>query len=291
MRASIRDTEIYFDVDGAGLVPDGERMRERPVLFAIHGGPGGDHSSYKPALTALTDRAQIVYHDLRGQGRSARGPVGTYTLDQNVEDMDALRHYLGFEQIVPFGGSYGGMVALAYAIRYPQRVSRLIVFATASDFRFIERARQIIAERGTPEQQAAAAPLWEGAFESEEQLQRYYELLGPLYSRTYDADAARKSRSRSIRSPEALNMGFGGFLRTFNLTDQLHRITAPTLVIGARHDWICPPECSEVIARHIPHADLRIFEHSGHSIMADETQAFFDVVRGFLAYPSLQVPR
>ena len=61
MRAAIRDTEIYFDIDGPGLVPDGPVMRERPMAFAIHGGPGGDHSGFKPGYAALTTAMQVVY--------------------------------------------------------------------------------------------------------------------------------------------------------------------------------------------------------------------------------------
>ena len=50
MRAKVRDTEIYFDVEGAGLVPKGATMHERPVAFLIHGGPGADHTGFKPVL-------------------------------------------------------------------------------------------------------------------------------------------------------------------------------------------------------------------------------------------------
>jgi proline iminopeptidase len=284
MRAKIRGTEIYFDVEGAGLVPDGPHMREKPVLFALHGGPGGDHSGYKPALSRLADKVQIVYIDHRGSGRSARGPQETYTLENNVEDVEALRQYLGLEKIVVYGMSYGGMVALSYAIRYPQNVSHLIAGVTSPNHTFFEKAKQALAERGTPEQQQAAEPLWAGNFTSEEQLRDYFEVMGPLYSRTFNAEKAKERRNRQILSPEAINEGFGGFMRTFDFTDQLHTITAPTLVIGARHDWICAPELSELIASRIPNADLRIFENSGHSVLADELDAFIDVVRGFLTY-------
>src|SRR5215510_8591726 len=100
MRAKIRDTEIYFDVDGAGLVPDGPRMRERPTAFLVHGGPGGDHTDAKSSCSALTERLQLVYFDQRGQGRSARGNSARYTLDENVEDLEALRLHLGLGPIV-----------------------------------------------------------------------------------------------------------------------------------------------------------------------------------------------
>ncbi|MEO5878376.1 MAG: alpha/beta fold hydrolase [Streptosporangiaceae bacterium] len=282
MYANVRDTTLYFDIEGAGLVPYQGEMREQPVLFALHGGPGGDHGGFKPALSALTDRAQIIYLDNRGCGRSARGARDTYTLDNNVEDLEAMRRHLGLDKIGLLGASYGGMVALSYAARYPRNLSHLILVATTPSRRFLPRAQEILAERGTPEQQAAAEPLWSGTFESEEQLREYFEVLGPLYARTYDLEKSRK-RPR-IHNPEVLNEGFAGFLRSYDVTDDLHRITAPTLVIGARHDWICAPEFSVEIAHGIPGADLRIFEHSGHSVFSDEPDAFTDVVRGFLTY-------
>ncbi len=286
MRARVRDTELYFDVEGAALVPDGPRMAEKPVAFLLHGGPGGDHTGFKPTYSPLAEKLQLVYVDHRGQGRSARGPKETYTLDNNVEDLEALRQYLGLERVVVIGVSYGGMVALTYASRYPESVSHLIAVVTAPSYRFLGRARQIVAERGTDEQQAMADILWAGAFESEEQLRDYYTVMGPLYALTYDAEKARERRGRGILSPDAINEGFGGFLRTWDVTEDLAKITAPTLVIAGRRDWICPPEFSEEIAEKIPNADLRIFEHSSHSVATDEPEAFIDIIKGFVTYNS-----
>src|SRR4030088_1217073 len=103
MRARIRDTEIYFDIDGAGLVPDGATMRERPTAFLIHGGPGLDHTSLKARYGQLKEKMQLVYFDHRGQGRSARGDPQKYTLYENVQDMEALRQYLGVGPVVSIG--------------------------------------------------------------------------------------------------------------------------------------------------------------------------------------------
>jgi len=282
MFANIRGTQIYFDIEGAGLVPEGDRMREKPIAFLIHGGPGADHSSYKPTFSALSDKMQLVYFDHRGQGRSARGDKSKYTLDENVEDMEALRQHLGLGKIVAIGGSYGGMVALTYATRYPQNLSHLIVIATVPDFRFLKRAQEILQERGTPEQIAIAQYLWNGNFESEEQLGEYFRIMHSLYS--YTADPTKTVKSRTILSIDAINEAFGGFLRSYNVLDQLHKITVPTLVIAGRHDWICPPEFSEEIAQAIPNADLRIFENSGHLIRADEPEALLDAIAGFIVY-------
>src|SRR3954447_80842 len=259
-------------------------MVERPTAFLLHGGPGGDHSGFKPAYSPLAERMQVIYVDHRGQGRSARGPKESYTLDNNVDDLEALRQHLGLERVVVIGVSYGGMVALAYASRYPDSVSHLVAVVTSPSYRFLERAQAILAERGTEEQRAMGDILWAGAFESEEQLQQYYAVMGPLYSLTFDPEKAAESRARGIRSIDAINEGFGGFLRAYDVSGDLHRITAPTLVIAGHHDWICPPDQSEEIARLIPHADLRIFENSSHSVAADEHEGLMDLIKGFIVY-------
>lgn len=288
MRARIRDTEIYFDIDGAGLIPDGGRMRERPTAFLIHGGPGGDHTDMKARMNALTQRMQLVYFDHRGQGRSARGDVAKYTLDENVEDMEALRLHLGLGPIVSIGTSYGGMVAMAHAARYPASVSHLVLVVTAAHAGFKERAEQIVAERGTADQKAVLQQLFAGELNTVEKLRRYYDLMGPFYSVKFDAAAAATTRERGILSPDALNRAFapGGFLRSYDLRPELKNITAPTLILAGRHDWICAPEFSEEIHRLIPGSDLRIFEESSHSIRVDETEKMIDAIFGFLAYKS-----
>ena len=284
MRAKIRDTEIYFDVDGMGLVPDGDRMVKRPVLFVLHGGPGGDHSSFKTQIAALTDVAQLVYVDHRGSGRSAPGDVETYTLDNNVDDLDALRDYLGLNRISVLGSSYGGMVAQGYAIRYPDRLANLILSSTSPSYRFMEDAKRIVAERGTDDQKRVCEWLWNATFESHEQLHDYYKTMGPMYSTTFDPEKMEASWNRGIRNFEQLNFGFGGFLKEFDFTDDLEKIRCPTLVLAGAHDWICPPNHSTLIAENIPRAHLKVFAKSSHSIAVDEPEAFLAAVRGFLTY-------
>jgi len=285
MRAALRGTEIYFDIEGAGLVPDGDTMREKPPAFLVHGGPGGDHTGFKPGFSPLAEHMQLVYFDHRGQGRSAKGDPATYTLDENVEDMEALRRHLSCGPIVSIGTSYGGMVAMAHAIRYPDSVSHLIAVVTASHGGFIARAQQIIRERGTPEQQAACETLWAGGFTSPQHLRRYYEIMAPLYARHYDPVAAEAGRKRGSNSPEPINRAFGpdGFLRRYDVRPELGRISAPTLILAGRHDWICPPEFSEEIHALIPGSTLRIFEDSSHSIRADEPEAMRAAIVAFVA--------
>ena len=70
MFVEVNGAKLYFDVEGAGLVPDGAKMKAKPTLILLHGGPGFDHTTYKPAFCVLSDIAQIIYLDHRGNGRS-----------------------------------------------------------------------------------------------------------------------------------------------------------------------------------------------------------------------------
>ncbi len=287
MRAAVRGTEIYFDVEGAGLVAEGAAMRERPVAFVLHGGPGGDHTGFKPGMSPLAAHMQLVYIDHRGHGRSADGDPALYTLDENVADLEALRLHLGLGSVVVIGTSYGGMVAMAYAARYPASVSKLVLIVTAADGGFRARAKRLIEEHGTPDQQRVCALLWEGRFETAEQMQDYYAVMGPLYSKAYDPAQAAPTRSRASYTPTAINNAFkpDGFLARMDLRPELGRITAPTLILAGRHDWICPPDYSEELHRLIAGSKLHVFENSSHSIRADEPEALNAMIADFVAEP------
>jgi pimeloyl-ACP methyl ester carboxylesterase len=90
MHVLVNGVRLFFDVEGAKLVPDGPAMREKPTLLLLHGGPGFDHSIYKPAYSALADIAQIVYLDHRGNGRSEDGPRESWNLAQWGDDVRAF---------------------------------------------------------------------------------------------------------------------------------------------------------------------------------------------------------
>ena len=282
MYARLEDADIYFDVDGMALVAEADRMVQRPVLFLLHGGPGGDHASFKTQVAELRDVAQLVYIDHRGSGRSRTSDPATCTLEQNVRDVDALRQYLGIDKISVLGSSYGGMVAQGYAIEFPERLDKLILAVTAPSYRFMEESQKILERRGTAEQKRVCQWLWNASFENEEQLQEYYRIMGPMYSVQFDEKKHEQGWQRGIRNFQQLNLGFGGFLRTFDFIEQLPSISCPTLVLAGAHDWICPPSQSQLIAEKIPHAQLELFANSSHMVSQDEPERFLQVVRQFL---------
>ena len=138
----------------------------------------------------------------------------------------------------------------------------------------MDEAKRILEERGAPEQIRVCQWLWDGSFESEEQLKEYYWAMGPLYSIRFDSEKFESSWARGIRNFEQLNLGFRGFLRTFDFVDELRKISCPTLVLAGAHDWICPPAQARVIADSIPRAHLKVFPHSAHSIAGRRARGF-----------------
>ena len=282
MYAQVGDTRLFYDVDGSEWIPEGDRMRRRPVLFLLHGGPGGDHASFKKTVGQLRDVAQLVYVDHRGSGRSDPADESTYTLDTNIDDVEALRLALGLESICLLGSSYGGMVAQGYAIRYPQHLERLLLVATAPSYRFLEGAKRFVEEHGNEEQRQVCEWLWSGSFESMDQLKQYYRAMAPLYAVSFKEEKFDESWGRGIRNFRQLNLGFSTFMRDFDFTEELEKVRCPTLVMAGEQDWICAAEESREIARRIPSAELHVFPDAAHSIADDQTEGFLKTVRRFL---------
>ena len=114
MRVSIGDCRLFVDIEGLGLVPDGPSMRERPVMLTLHGGPGFDHSAFKPAFGELSDVAQLVYYDHRGQGRSDRRTADEWNMCQWADDIVTLCYVLARERIISWPAAIivGGLVPL-----------------------------------------------------------------------------------------------------------------------------------------------------------------------------------
>lgn len=284
MFASIRGTRIYFDVDGLGLMPTQSGMIERPTALLVHGGPGADHSNMKATHRPLTADMQLVFFDQRGHGRSDRDTIERCDMDQAVEDLEALRRYLGLGPIVSIGGSYGGMVAMAHAARYPDSVAKLILSATAAHHGLLDRAHAIVSEIGNAEQVAMLRAMTDGDLDTDEKVAAYFRVMAPLYSRYLAQNTGGSPASGAIMNHAIARHAFGpgGFMQSFDLRGELHRITAPTLILAGRHDFVCAPEFSEELHALIKGSQLEVFDSSAHLISTDEPNRYIATISNFV---------
>ncbi|UZF94637.1 alpha/beta fold hydrolase [Bosea sp. NBC_00550] len=282
MHVTVNGVRLYVDTEGAGLVPDGPRMRETPTLVLLHGGPGADHSLYKPAFSALRDICQIVYYDHRGCGRSEDGPRDLWTLAQWGDDVKALCDALGINKPIVLGTSFGGFVAQAYATRHPGHAAKLILVSAAAkvDFQQIYAAFERF---GGAEAAAAARAYWSAP--SDATRAAYREVCVPLY-------APRNQRhdglwvARAIMRNET-GVHFNGPRNEhgrFDFRDALARVSCPVLVMAGDKDPITPIAFSEQIAASLPPEQVRFqrFTDCGHGILADDRDGALQAIRDFI---------
>jgi len=278
MHVHVGDVKLFFDVEGAKLVPDGPVMRERPTLLLLHGGPGFDHSSFKPMFAPLAEVAQLVYLDHRGNGRSDLSTPDRWNLAQWGDDVRAFCDALGIEQPIVLGHSFGGFVAMSYATRHPEHPAKLILSSTAGRHRF-DRVVAAFARLGGPDAGNAARRYWEQP--GVETARDYARLCLPLYTRTpQDPDAAARTL---WRFDVMFDFGAGEDLR-FNLLPELHKVRCPTLVLGGDRDPITPIEDAGDIAAALPRELVRFerFADCGHGVFHDDPERAFRVLREFI---------
>ena len=273
---SIRDVSLNVEVMGHGY----------PLLL-MHGGPGLDHWSLRP-FQQLADRFTLIFYDHRCNGRSTGAPVESMTWDNLTADADALRQKLGFEEWAVLGHSFGGHVALEYALRYPQSLSHLILLDTGGDSHWSQQnAADLMANRGYSPKKVELVRRWfNGEFTPQEFFPMSMRIGGAYYHGPFlwaMAKAIVHGGWRSQPRPKTLIFAGRQLIKGWTVKDRLNEIRVPTLVMAGREDFVFPPDCQEELAAGIPGARLRIIEHAGHEPHEEQTSEVMEVVSEFLS--------
>jgi len=194
-----------------------------------------------------------------------------------------LRVWTGAEKVVMAGGSYGGFIAMEYAIRYPERVQALILRDTAADNSYLEVAMENAYNSSRVSvDRAKFERIMNGMLKDDEDFADCWREILPLYLHEYDPELIERRVRNAKYRYRTHNHVFSVVHKQYDIRDQLHKIRCPTLVLVGRSDWITPVEYSEFIAEQIPGAKLVVFEKSGHSPQIEEPEKFQRVVREFL---------
>ncbi|TDC03073.1 alpha/beta hydrolase [Nonomuraea longispora] len=273
MFVDINDNPLNVEILG-----DGEQ-----TIIAHHGAPGlGSLAEPEASFGRLADDYRVVVFDARGSGRS--GQAGPFTHEQWVADVEGLRRWLGVEQVIVAGGSYGGFIAMEYAARHPGRVSAVVLRDTSAD-----NANQELAVRNAAASSRARIDpakldrIMSGTVRDDDDLRDCWREILPLYDHDYDPAKVEQRVAATPYHYETHNYAFAVNQPGYDIKHLLPGITAPTLITVGRHDWITPVECSETIAALIPGAELRVFERSGHSPQVEEADLWEATVRDFLS--------
>jgi proline iminopeptidase len=274
---------MELSVDGATIFC--ESVGEGAPCVCLHGGPGTDASGLARTLALLAGELglRLIFYDHRGHGRSEWVRVEQCTQDQLVSDVEGVRRALGLGPVHILGISWGGFLGLMYAARHPSSIRTLAVVGASASRDFMRRAEDNARRRATAEQWAAYRALWDGSLTDDASFRRAFDTIRPLYF----FDPARAVENSAARAGIRYRLAVRKFIieheyATYDCRAELARIACPTLVMVGRHDWICPMDQGEEIARLVPGAELAVFEHSGHSPQIEERAAFTRRLATFL---------
>jgi proline iminopeptidase len=277
MQVDVNGTRLFFDVEGPALVPDGAAMRARPTVVLLHGGPGSyDHSYFKPDFAPLARRSQIVFLDMRDNGRSARHRAADWTFEICADDVRAFCDVLGIARPIVYGHSMGGIVAMLYGARHPGHAAALVLQSTMGRFdlvRLVEGFRRF----GGDDVAELARRDYGGDPVTEEEWARVFAAFGPRVPE-------QEQLARRIRNPEIGLQGMA-LLRKLDAVPVLARIVCPTLVCVGGLDPVTPVDAAREIVAALPSGvgRLEVIEDAGHFPWKDAPEAYWTVIERFVA--------
>ena len=273
MQLTTNGVELYYRVEGQG----------DPALV-MHGGLGVDHTPFvNSSFNTLADRLKLVYYDHRCNGRSGCPGIESLTHENLATDAEGLRVALGLEQPTVIGHSYGGFVALEYALRYSSKPRRLILITTAPSYETLNEARAEAMSRA-PELMPAVERSLNAEAKNNAERRAIMAELAPLYC--YNFKEMEKKLVQATRdtvySVEAHRQSFKNLVPKYDVRSKLDSIDIPVLIICGRHDWITPVSQSQLMHERLPNSELVIFENSAHWVYVEEPELFQETVGDWL---------
>ena len=271
-------------------LPDGYGMNVEEVgsgfpVIVLHGGPGLDHSMFRPYLDPLGDEFRLLYVDERGQGRSERVDPGTLSLDVFARDVDLLAEALELEVFALLGHSFGAIITTYHAIELGTAAAYVISGGADSSETLmadVEASLDALGEAGKP-----IAESWERekTVETDEQL---HELLGDQMPFHFHGEPPPGYGEETVGSPEVLrhfaNAGYGDF----DYRPKLANVRKPTLVVVGEHDRTTTPRAARVLQDGIRDSELVVIPDAGHMSLVERPEVYLDAVRRFLSGIAVQ---
>jgi len=267
-RLRFREWQTWYRVVGDGEAPG------RLPLLVLHGGPGSSHDPLEGLAALAQQGRRVVFYDQLGGGDSDRpDEPSLWTVETFLEQLRSVREGLGLERLHLFGSSWGGMLALEYALTQPVGLASLVLNSTPT-----------------------SAPRW-----AEETLRLHAALPPGLDGKAAEAEFKRRHICRLEPEPEVLTRArakFGvqvyetmwgpneftvtGTLKDWDVIDRLGEIRVPTLITSGRHDE-CAPALVQSLHRGIAGSEWELFQNCSHMSYLEEPERYLEVVGGFLA--------
>ena len=277
------------------IVGNREEPGRLPIL-CLHGGPGASWDYLEPLEAIAKTGRRVIFYDQLGGGNSdePHNPA-MYTIDLYVEEIETVRQALGLERVHILGQSWGGMLAMEYALTQPLGLASLILAdTTASMPQWISETSHLVAKL-PPDVQKTLREHEEASTTDSPEYKEAYRVFSLRHICRIDPRPECVTRMATKPGDEVYKTMWGlsetkvtGTLKDWNIVSRLYEINVPTLVVGGRYDE-ATPALTETIHRGISGSDWVIFENSAHFPHIEETESYLQVLVQFLNRIEAQV--
>ncbi len=288
-------------VDANGVMIYYEEFGHGKPLMIVHGGPGASHDYFLPYLVPLAKHHRLIFIDERGSGKSQKlDDVTKYTVENMVEDVEAVRKALNLGKMSLLGHSYGGVLAQAYALKYQKNLTHLILCSTFPSTKQMNEVFVKMKENMAPSLRAKidsmekaglfgnGLPYEQNRYTNDYMIAAWGEGYFPyLYQRHPDPNYDPVSTGgmawdlyREMWGSDGEYI-IDGNLKSVEYVDKLSSIKVPTLITCGDHDE-CPPSLAKEMHEKIKDSKLVIFPDSGHMTFVDQPVLFMKAVNDFL---------
>ena len=258
-KISVNGTSLYYELHGPA---DGE-------VIVLSNGILMSTASWAFQRQALSRKNRLLLYDCRGMWQSDH-PAGPYSMEQHADDLLALFDALNIHKAHIAGISYGGEVSMTFALKYPQRTQTLIVSSSVSEIDAVLRG---------------VSDSWRAATLAQDP-QLLFKVTAPFNF----SDAWIKANQTTITAAAKryVDLDFDSLLELLDsfsrldMTNLLGQVKSPTLVMVGELDILKPRKYSEIIAAHIPGAELVVVPNAGHALCMEQPGAFNTQVLGFV---------
>lgn len=273
---NINGAQLYYKTMGSGL-----------PLVIVHGGPGLDHSYFLPQMAELAKHYKLIFYDQRASGKS-RGTFDStnMALGNFIEDLEGIRKAFGLEKMNLMAHSWGGLIAMKYAIKYPSRLQSLILANSVSASSAYRQAAALAVQQRTTRQDSLdrmsvmqSAELRKGSPKAIENLMRI--TFRPTFYNRSLADSLTLTFNQNYAANSRLFWYLGNDAIQYDLHSQLSAVQCPTLILHGDADTL-PLEAAQKIQESIKGAQLTVLKNSGHFPYIETPRELFKAITDFL---------
>lgn len=281
----------FIEVNGIKLYYKRFGKGNRHKLLTLHGGPGGTHEYMLPLADLVKMDFDVIFYDQFGCGRSDYPKSESdYTLEYAIEEVEGVRSaFFGDTKVNLFGSSWGGLLSLAYAIKYQDKLITLTSCSGLSDVpKTVKEMHRLISMLPEEHRKAIEEHEAKGDFDNPDyqKASEFFMRRHALRTKDWPEELTRmlemtEKRGTYLKMNGPSEFTIIGTIKDINFTDQLHRIKIPTLITCGRYDEVTP-EIAKDINREIEGSKLVIFPESSHLQFWEEREKYMETLSQFI---------